>query len=83
MQEYRMGYDKNGNKLLTVKTDVGDTGKRPRSFSLQTNGNLPKIHSEHGRTKGRIILTADMAAELKAYVNQYGTDRQKSIVSNV
>jgi len=81
MKQYRMSYDKNGNQLLQVKVDVGDTGKRPRSFSLQSNGNLPGIHSDHGRTKGNVILTNDQERELNAYVTQYGTQRQRAIVS--
>ena len=57
--------DINGNSVLRVS--CGRKG-----FSIQTNGNLPMTHSQGvcGATTG----------EVRAYVESYGTARQKAIV---
>jgi hypothetical protein len=65
-------YDKNGNRVLVCKVGT------KRAFRVQTNGNLPIAHNCDNSTlancafnRGRVI------GELKAYVDQYGTKKQK------
>lgn len=67
----RYNRDMNGNKLLVVNSpDYG-------AMSIQTNGNLPLIHSE------RVDLQSSEAYdEIDAYVSQYGTQRQKQVWQN-
>jgi hypothetical protein len=55
--------DDNGNKIAKV------TNGR-NSFSIQTNGNLPETHN------GNLAMVKE---EIKNYVSQYGTERQKAI----
>jgi len=57
--------DKNGNKVVRL------TFTGARGFSIQTNGNLPETH----RT-GKPNLQ-----EIRAYVLQYGTHYQKSVIN--
>lgn len=64
------GKDRNGNTLAKIKGDCG------RTFDVQTNGNLPEIHREfswNGFTMSR------NTQEIKDYVNEHGTKRQKEI----
>ena len=63
---YSIGRDKNGNKLLRVKTS-GRGG-----FSIQTNGNLPQTHRDG--------VTSETDAEVCAYVRRHGTARQRRIL---
>ena len=63
---YTIGRDKNGNKLVHVKTS-GRGG-----FSIQTNGNLPQTHRDG--------VTSETDAEVCAYVRRHGSERQKRIL---
>ena len=63
---YTIGRDKNGNKLVRVKTS-GRGG-----FSIQTNGNLPQTHRDG--------VTSETDAEVCAYVRRHGSERQKRIL---
>jgi len=64
--------DKNGNKRLHISTQKG-------GFSVQTNGALPRTHSEPcGRLSGGAKDTAII--ELYDYVWNHGTKRQILIV---
>lgn len=63
---YAIGRDKNGNKLLRVKTS--DRG----GFSIQTNGNLPWTHLDG--------VTSETEEEVCAYVRRHGSERQKRIL---
>lgn len=63
---YTIGRDKNGNKLVYVKTS-GRGG-----FSIQTNGNLPQTHRDG--------VTASTDAEVCAYVRRHGSERRKRIL---
>ena len=63
---YTIGRDKNGNKLLRVKTS-GRGG-----FAIQTNGNLPRTHRDG--------VTAATDAEVCDYVRRHGSERQKRIL---
>jgi len=66
----RVGFDFNGNKILSIKAAGGG------GFSIQTNGNLPATHRMDTQT-----LDYDIALrELTDYVNNYGTKRQKTIM---
>jgi hypothetical protein len=63
---YTIGRDKNGNKLVHVKTS-GRGG-----FSIQTNGNLPGTHRDG--------VTSATDAEVCAYVRRHGSDRRKRVL---
>ena len=63
---YTIGRDRNGNKLVHVKTS-GRGG-----FSIQTNGNLPQTHRDG--------VTAGTDAEVCAYVRRHGGDRRRRIL---
>lgn len=58
--------DSNGNKILKVQ--IGHA----RSFSIQTNGNLPVTHSK-GITQFTIL-------ELTNHLNAFGTPRQRQLI---
>lgn len=61
--QYKISRDKNGNKIVKVS--------RPglRSFSIQTNGNLPKTHRDG--------VGEWTAGEVGEYVQSFGTEKQK------
>lgn len=61
-----LGYDANGNKRVKVQVPGF------RSFSVQTNGNLPETHR-----KG---LCPTTALEVKNWIKQFGTEKQKEAV---
>jgi len=63
---YTIGRDRNGNKVVHVKTS-GRGG-----FTIQTNGNLPRTH--------RCGVTVETDAEVCAYVAKHGSDRHKRIL---
>ena len=65
-----VGKDINGNKIVKVKTPNG-------SFTIQTNQNLPYTHSNisSGGDYNKMIK------EINAYVQKYGTKRQKKLLS--
>jgi len=65
MVEYKMGVDKNGNKVVKV------TGTNFQGFSIQTNDNLPLTH----RTN------IPHPSEIVGWIMVYGTLRQKSLFS--
>lgn len=79
-----MGFkmDTNGNKTIRLKKDGG------RVFSIQTNGNLPNTHRIAGSVmdlssvKQMQELSSDdlgkISKEVKAYVSEHGSSRQKS-----
>ena len=63
---YTIGRDRNGNKLVHVKTS-GRGG-----FSIQTNGNLPQTHRDG--------VTAGTDAEVCEYVARHGNARRRRIL---
>lgn len=62
---YKMGRDKNGNKILHCSSVEG-------GFSIQTNGNLPQTHRDG--------VTTGTDAEVCAYVQRHGNARRKRIL---
>ena len=62
--------DRNGNKIVRVSPTNG------RGFSVQTNGNLPYIHA-HG-----ISSPYYAKLEVRDYVSQFGTKKQKQAIRN-
>ena len=65
--------DSNGHKVFTYHPVEG------RAFSVQTNGNLPKIH--YTMEVGNRLLAGthvDLWKEFRAYIKEVGTDKQKS-----
>lgn len=62
--------DRNGNTVAKIKGDCG------RSFSIQTNGNLPEIHREFVWNGFDLSYNED---EVKAFLREHGTARQKEI----
>ncbi len=66
MNSYKIGLDRNGNKVVKVVPAKG------RGFSIQTNGNLPLTH-KYGVgdwTNGEVLDA----------VQKYGTAREKQVV---
>ena len=70
---------------LTIKQDPtgvkaayfqSSTGKR--GFSIQTNGNLPQLHRQPCGTILSASRCAHLWAEFIDFVEDYGTDYQKS-----
>ena len=68
MMKFTIAKDKNGNKTLQVKPNVG------RGFSIQTNGNLPLTH-QNG-------INSETLGEVKQWVEAWGTKNQKALVAN-
>lgn len=66
MTTYRIGRDRNGNKVCRVAME-GERG-----FSIQTNGNLARTHHD-----GVGPWTAN---EVAAYVKFAGTARQRELL---
>ena len=65
--------DRNGNKVVTI------TGNEAgRGFSIQTNGNLPKIH-HFPLGKATIKIPSEEALEITVYLITCGTDKQKAV----
>lgn len=62
--------DRNGNKIVRVSPTNG------RGFSIQTLGNLPHIHA-HG-----ISSPYYAKLEVRDYVSQFGTKKQKQAIRN-
>lgn len=60
---FEMSRDMNGNKTVKIVVPWG------KSFSIQTNGNLPRTH----RTNEPCY------SEIKNHVEDYGTNYQKSV----
>jgi hypothetical protein len=60
----KIAMDRNGNKVLRIKNDG-------RSFSIQTNGNLPITH--------RWGVVPNTFKEVCDYLSKYGTMKQKEI----
>ena len=69
---FKLGRDVNGNKLLKVSF-----GKGFRGFSVQTLGNLPRVHKA---TSLNEVSHATIENELHAFVKEFGTDRQKDLL---
>ena len=66
MTTFKIGCDRNGNKVVRVKPAHG------RGFSIQTNGNL--VHTDrHG-------VGPWTANEVSAWVHAYGTARQRGMI---
>jgi len=59
----KMSRDTNGNKTVLI-SPAGERG-----FSIQTNGNLPRTHSNHFPVED----------EIKCYIRDFGTTKQKAI----
>ncbi len=68
--DVKLGRDSNGNKVAKLKTAAG-------SISVQTNGNLEKTH----RMDKSDLDKSTALEEIKAYVQEYGTARQKKVVA--
>lgn len=68
----RISVDINGNSIVRL-TFPSQCGKAAKSFSIQTNGNLPITHSTGKPDR----------AEIFAWIKRYGTLRQKAIVGNL
>lgn len=66
MTTYKIGRDRNGNKVVRVKF----TGMR--GFSIQTNGNLPRTHRDD--------IGPWTHCEAANYLLEHGTCRQLQIV---
>jgi len=65
----KLSRDTNGNKTLSITKKECGLG-----FSIQTLGNLPKVH----RMTKADFNQAVALDELNAYVKAYGTPRQKT-----
>lgn len=63
--QLKIKLDKNGNKVLLIT-------RNGKSFSIQTNGNLPITHS--------IGISRLTIGEVIDYISLYGTKRQKSLM---
>lgn len=66
MHTYKIGIDRNGNKVCRVAME-GERG-----FSIQTNGNLERTHRDG--------VGPWTAGEASAYVRAYGTPRQRELL---
>ena len=62
---YTIGRDRNGNKTLRCSSVEG-------SFTIQTNGNLPRTHRDG--------VTVETDAEVCAYVRGLGNERRRRIL---
>lgn len=58
--------DRNGNSIVRI------TIPGARSFSVQTNGNLPETHRDG--------ICPATEGEVRAYVRQFGTARQRGLI---
>lgn len=58
--------DRNGNSIVRV------TVPGYRSFTIQTNGNLPETH--------RNGICPATGGEVRAYVREFGTARQRELI---
>ena len=67
MTQYTKRMDKNGNAVVRI-----DSTRPGRSFSIQTNGNLPETH--------RLGVGSWTVEEVAGYVEKYGTERQREKV---
>lgn len=61
-----VGKDANGNRVAKFKNPAG------KSFSIQTNGNLPKLHSAGLEWSEITKAKADIAKEVLAYLKENG-----------
>ena len=68
--------DGNGNKIVVIRDDNG------KSFSVQTNKNLPKTH-RYDVVTSTFDELAEILIEIKVFVTKYGTTRQQNIIENV
>ena len=66
--------DKNGNKTIKIIPLNG------RSFTIQTNDNLPRCHTLQGYNKDSKELIELSFDEVKNYVNLHGTTKQKAAI---
>ena len=66
----KIAYDTNGNKAL--KIEGSDLGTK-RGFSIQTCGNLPETHRNG-------IAPQITDNEVRMYIKNYGTARQKRLM---
>lgn len=75
-----MGFDRNGNKAIQIKPEDG------QAFSIQTNnGYMNFIHSNFANNQDIKNATPDeverIEGEIVRYVKNYGTPRQKRILT--
>lgn len=63
----KLSHDSNGNKTIQIKPEGA------RGFSIQTLGNLPKVH----RMTADTLSHAEAETEIKDHVKQCGTESQK------
>jgi len=76
MFDYRLTTDRNGNRRVRI-TPKGNG----RGFSIQTNGNLPSVHSyAMSHKNGKFIPDTEQIRDILWYVKDYGTDRQKAMM---
>jgi hypothetical protein len=68
----QLGMDRNGNSIITLRP------KGYRGFSIQTNGNLPKTHSnaQHGE-----LDVDESYREVKEFLRRYGTGHQNKMLA--
>ena len=70
-----LGRDANGNKVVKVKTNTG------HSFSIQTNQNVPTAHKLSTLSDASDAELKKIENEILAYVNAYGTSKQKDLIA--
>lgn len=88
--------DKNGNSIIKFSilnnpknklSDITLNGRKINSdkdfysYSVQTNGNLPLIHSARLAGKKAITLGDEHVNELREFLKMHGSDKQKFLVS--
>ena len=71
-----IGRDKSGNKVAKFKTNIG------KSFSIQTNGNLPILHKVAAISDIDKKDLAGIKKEVLAYIKDYGTKMQKAMLES-
>lgn len=69
-----LGRDMNGNKIAKFR------GKDGKGFSIQTLINLPTLHRADDIRDLSIQQTAEIEAEVEAYIQSFGTRRQREIL---
>ena len=69
----KVGHDINGNRVLHITRD----DVKGRGFSIQTLGNLPETHRLFGQVQPEDLAMVDR--EVRAYLSEHGTPRQKEL----
>lgn len=67
----KLGKDTNGNKVLKLESfDLNGA----KGFSIQTLGNLPKVHTMDNKN----LDIKEALKEATTYISKHGTDIQKA-----